>query len=337
MRKGTWTVGCLVALAAMAAAQAQTVALKARYEPGTYVMTTKFDMDSTSTMSSGQSVNQKMKMMMVAEIEAGQRDADGTQTVRLTFKRAVQSVEGGGMAMAYDSADPSSGHPMLGAGLTPMLNRPTVVKMDANDKVASASGMDEVWEDLAADNPAMAKGMKEQFGNRYVSHMVNWAADMMPSGPVAAGSSWDADRKETVPMLGEVQVKQKCTLKEIKSTPGGKVAVIAFTSRIEKDKAEASDTGAPMAMTFSNIRIDQSGTVEVLLDSGLPLSYSADFKQSMELSSKPQEGAEEAPEQGGMNMTMQQNGKVQMSIQKGKYVPPATAPAMPAATGSPAS
>lgn len=338
MPRGAWTVVCLVTLALVAGAQAETVTLKARFEPGTYVMTTKVDMVNTSTMSTGQSMEQKIAMTTVAEMEVGPRDAEGMLTIRLTFKRVAQSMEGSGVSMAYDSVDPASGNQMLAATLTPMLEHPVTIKMDANDKVVSASGLDEAWDALASENPnmaAMAKGMKEQWGNTYATRMVDWPAKMMPPGPVAVGDSWDANRTEALPTLGEASVKQRCTLKEVKSTPAGKVAVIAFTSSVEKDQVKGPEPGAQMAVTFSGIKIGQDGTVEMLLDSGMPLSRLADQKTSMNVSVKPQEGAQGAPESATQNITVQQGGKVEATMQKGKYSPPATAASTRPAAAAP--
>lgn len=338
MSKSTWMAGCLVALAAMASSQAETVTLKTRYEPGTYVMTTKTDMDNITTMPTGETMDQKITVMMVAEMEVSQRAADGTQTIRVTFKRVAQSVAGAGMAMAYDSANPASGDRMLATGLTAMLEHPMAVTMDANDKVVSVSGMDEIWDSMAAENPhmaQMARGMKEQFSDSYVSEMVDWSSNMMPSAPVAVGDSWNTERSLTIPMLGDLAAKQKCTLKEIKSTPAGQVAVIAFTSTMEKDQAQSPQTAAPMPMTVSNIKIGQTGTMEMLLDSGMPQSFLAHQKMSMNMSVTPPAGPGEAPEMETMNMAMQQSGKIEMTIRKGKYAPPATAPATPPAPGGP--
>jgi hypothetical protein len=233
--------------------------------------------------------------------------------------------------MAYDSADPSSGHPMMAAGMAPMIDKPLSVKMDATGKVVSVSGINEIWDAAAAEDSrmaAMAEAMKEQRGAGYITNMVTWASKMMPPGPVAVGASWDIERPEEMAMLGELAVKRHCTLKEIKSTPAGQVAVIAFTSSVQKDKVERATPGAPMTMTASNIKMDQTGTLEVLLDSGLPLSFAADQKMSMDMLMKPQAGAggEEA-EMPPTSMSMQQTGKVEITLQKGKYTPPASAPA----------
>jgi hypothetical protein len=283
-------------------------------------------------------MDQKFKILMVSEMEVGQQDPDGTQTMRLTFKRGAQSVVGRGMTVAYDSADPSSGHPMMAAGLSPMIDKPLVIKMDATGKAVSVSGINEIWDAVAAQDSrmaGMAEAMKEERGASYISNMVNWAGKMIPPGPVAVGESWDIERPETIAMLGELPVKRHCTLKEIKSSPAGQVAVIAFTAAIQKDQVERATPGAPMTMTASNIKMDLNGTLELLLDSGLPLSLVADQKMSMDMLMKPQAGAENEGEPTTMSMSMQQSGKVEVTLQTGKYTPPATAPAPKPAAAAP--
>ncbi|MGA2265281.1 MAG: DUF6263 family protein [Phycisphaerae bacterium] len=338
MRKGLWVAGCLMVLATMVAGQNEKIALKSCYAPGTYVMTMKTDADSTSTMSTGQAMAQKIKMTMVWEMEVGERDANGLTTVRTTFKRMAQSAESNGMVMAYDSADPQATNPMMEKLYAPMIEHPLVAKLDANNKVVSVSGMDEMWDAMSAENPQMARmsqNMKSQFGNNSIARMMDWASEMMPSGPVAVGNTWENNHSQSMPMLGSMELKQKCTLKEIKSTPAGKVAVIAFTSNAEKDKGEGSETNAGMEMTFNNIKLSQNGTVEMLVDSGMPLSSLVDQKMSMDLSMKPKETSESTTQPASMNMTIQQDGKIEMSVHKGKYVPPATAPASQPAAGKP--
>jgi hypothetical protein len=344
MRKGLWMAGCLMVLATMVAGQDEKITLKARYDPGTYVMTMKMDIGGTTTMPEGQSMAHKIKMTIALEMEVGEKDANGLQTFRTMYKRVAQSVETNGMVMAYDSAEPQAGNPMLAKVYTPMLEHPLVIKMDANNKVVSVSGMDEMWDAMIAENPQMAqmaKGMKEQFGNDSIAQMVDWAGKMMPSGPVAVGNSWETNQEEPLPGLGQVELKRKCTLKEIKSIPMGKVAVIAYTFHAEKDEAKGPDTGAAMEMTFNNIKLSQTGTMEMLVDSGMPLSYQGDRKMSMDMSMKSNKTSGGTTQPAGMSMTTQQSGKIEMTVRKGKYVPPATVPAsQPAAsqpiTGKPA-
>jgi hypothetical protein len=330
MRTSAWIAGCLVVLAVVAGSQAQTVTLKAAYQPGSYVMTTTADMAQTSTMSSGEIMNQKFKMLMVSEMEVSQPEADGTQAMRLTFKRGSQSVEGPGMTMAYDSAEPASGNSMMGMGLAPMIDKPLTVKMDSTGKVVSVSGINEIWDNVAAEDSrmaTMAEAMKQQRGTAYITNMVDWANKMMPPGPVSVGQSWDIERPEPIAMLGEIPLKRHCTLKEIKSTPEGQAAVIEFTASLQKDKVEQATPGAAMTITATNVKMDSTGTLEVLLDSGLPLSLAADQKMSMDIVMKPQASPEQEGETPTMSTSTQQSGKVEVTLKKGKYVPPATAPA----------
>ena len=294
MPRGTWMVGCLAVLVAVAAAQAETVTLKARYEPGMYVMTTKVDMDNTSTMSGPagpEGMNQKIQIMMVAEMEVGQRDADGTLPILLTFiKRVAQSLEGGGMAMAYDSAEPSA--PATDAGRRPVPHARTPGDgQDGRQQQGRLGVRHERGLGCRGDREPRHGGDGQRHEGTVRQQLRDPDGGLGrqhdAAGPVAIGDSWDADRTETIPMLGTLQVKQKCTLKEIKSTPAGKVAVIAFTSTIEKSPGRTAETAPATAMTIGNIKIAQTGTMEMLVDSGMPLSHVADQKMSMDMTMKP--------------------------------------------------
>jgi len=342
MRKCVWMAGCLAVLAAAALGEAQKVSLKIGYEPGTYVMTTTTDMNNVTTMSTGQTMDQKMKMTMVVEIDAGQKDPQGTQKLRMTFKRVAQSITGGPMSMTYDSAEPEGGNPMLAMTYRAILDKPIEVTIDKEGKAVAVSGMDEMWDAMATENPAMAQtanAMKEQLGNNYMAQMVDMGYRMMPSAPVGMGETWESDHQLELPMIGKADVKQKSTLKELKDSPAGQVAVIAFTSTIEKPQAEGVESGGTMQVTVDKAKITQTGTTEMAVASGMLLNYAADQKASMSLSMHPGDMPEGQPGAQPVNMAMEQDGKVQMTVQKGKYVPPAPkptgesqpAPAQPAA------
>ncbi len=326
MRKCLWTTTCLAVLAAAAACEAEMVTLKAGYEPGTYVMTMTMNMDGATTMPTGQAMSQKMTMMMVTEMEVGAADEQGTKKMRVTFKRVAQSVSAAGQSISYDSAAPEGGNPMLATTLGVMLDKPMEMKLGADGKVVEVSGMDKMWDAMAAENPRMApmlSNMKQRFGDSYLSNMMDWSHRMMPDKPVAVGQDWDASIEMPIPMLGQVQVKQKCNLKELKDTPQGQVAVIAFTSEMQKEGGEEVEMGTPVSMTVDKAKISQAGTMEMMVASGMPLNYGADQSSAITMTmTPPADSGTEA-----MTMQIQQAGKINMTVRKGKYVAPTTKPA----------
>ncbi|MGA2265280.1 MAG: DUF6263 family protein [Phycisphaerae bacterium] len=344
MYKNLWFVGGLMVLATMAAGQNENgkITLKSRYAPGTYVMTLQLDSNSTSTLPNGQVVDEKHTMTTVWEMEVGNQDANGLTTARMTFKRVAVTNQSKGMIMTYDSAYLQDSNPLMAKVYAPMIGQAVVVTLDANNKVISVSGMDEIADAMAAANLQMTQtsqnfqNLKKTFSNDSLAEAMNWASEVMPSQPVAVGERWETSHSQSPPTLGEIEIKEKCTLKEIKSTPAGKVAVIAFTFNAEKSQGKSTTTNTGMEMTFNNIKIHQDGTMEMLLDSGMPLSSLADQKISMGVSIKPQQPSEGTTQPVGMNGAIQRDNTIKITVQKGKYSPPATAsPEQPPTTGQP--
>jgi hypothetical protein len=339
MRKIVWAAVGLVMLAEAAFGQSEKIAITWGYEPGTYVMTVKMDMDQVTTMSTGQVTNQKIQMMMVMELEAGAKDAQGAQVLTTTFKRASQSLTGGPISMAYDSANPQGGNPMFASLYRAMLDKPIQMKLNKDGKVTDLSGLDAIWDAMAAENPSMAlmaKNMKEQMGDTYLSQMMDLGRRMAPSSPVAVGDSWESDQPLNLPMIGPIQVKQTCTLKRVKDSPQGPVAVIAFNSTMETKEPKSVDTGAPGETTIDKVQIVQTGTIEMAVNGGMVLSGLSDQKTTMRMTmgGAPQPPEANTPAQP-MTMEMQQSGTVETTTRKGKYKPPATAPTTRPATTQP--
>lgn len=229
------------------------------------------------------------------------------------------------------------------AFLAILLDKPIEVKLDATGKIVSASGMNEALDAVAAEDPTkaqMVQGLKEQYGSNQAAQMVDWGGKMMPPGPVAVGASWDRQYAEAIPMIGEVDVKQTCALKELKSSPTGKIAVISFTVTAEKDEITRPAGEGGMEMTFSDIKMGQTGTLELMLDSGMPLSQTTDQTMAMAIAMKrpaaPAAEGQAPPEAPAMQMTTKQASKVRATLTPGKYVPPVIAPVAPVAPEAPA-
>jgi hypothetical protein len=310
MRRNLVTTAVLLCLALPAFAQ-EKVSLQLKYVPGTYVTTTK--MSSEQQITGPQQMNQTMTMTMVREMVVDKPTANGQQ-LHILYRRIQQSVKGGPMEMSYDSADKAEKgdekNPLAVMG--GLVNAPIDVTLDAGGKVAKVKGINEIWDKMAQDSPAVAGQLKKSMGEKMLTEEISQSARQLPSKPVAPGDSWEVSQKQDLPTGGTMDLKMTCTLKKIEEAGGHKVAVIEMTGGTAKpkpDDTEKKPDGDAPAKTMT-MDLQQTGTMKINVATGQ--TEESDIVQDTTMNMVV----------GDMKMNVKGKSKINTTVKEGKYQQP---------------
>lgn len=265
---------------ATAPAAAEKYTLKAKYNPGRYVLEQKADIVQTMTPEGGQPTRHDISQAMTITQAISPADKQGNQTVLLGFRSVQQKISSAGSpSIEYDSqGPPQQQHPLLGATLTPLLQARVTVIVGPDGRVRSVTGMDELWDRLAEQSPAMSAmllGMKKSLGNNMIRETMEKTAQMLPDKPVAIGESWQNELKVDMPYLGARQANQDCTLKAVRTTADGHIAVIDVLSKIESSQPTQTDVGGA-AVTVEKVEFTQKGEIRFNIERGMQESAQLD-------------------------------------------------------------
>jgi hypothetical protein len=301
----------LAMLAAMSLAAAWSsaqdkITLKQKYTPGKYevkqVVTSQME-----TATAGQQVSQDMEMTMVLGLNVAKPDEKGTIKVEMTFDKIKQKVSSGGKAvLEYDSEAAAQTGP-LASVYKSLLSAKISFEVTVDGKIQKAKGLEEIWDSMAKDNPAMAPmadTMKKQFGNAMLENLMTQAAKSFPEKSVAVGDTWKVDTKMNVPIIGELNVSQDCKLKAIE----GKLAVLDITSKAKTEKAVDTKLG-PMTVTIDKMETTQTGTMKVDTESGMAVQQNWDGTMDMSMSMQGPDGEK-------MQTTSKQKMKIEVTMTK---------------------
>ncbi len=323
MFRNTLTALLVLSTASAAFGADEKITIKVKYAPGTYVMTVKRDVNTTTDLGSGRTINQDMSNVTVMEIttdKPGPKD----QKVRITYKRIKRSMDSGSRRMSFDSEDQQDQTPpMMGMGIyRAMVDKTLHLTLDSEGKVIEVTGMGEVLGGLAELNLGtipVLENIKKQVGDQMMK-MFGQTQKFLPKKPIAKGDTWIVDIKQAVPGLGELDLKQNCKLKDILKTSAGKVAVVDFTGKMTSDKPMITQTDSGAKMQVKDVNIEQSGTMKIHLDNTVRTDMTVKMKmKSVVMVTVP------GPQNQQMTIKVRTRGTVQTIVLPGKYVKPAPA------------
>lgn len=323
MRRTIWTVLVVAVVSSSAFAGEEKIMLKQKYPPGTYVMTMTTDMKQEVPMGPRGAMQQDIKMLMVMELVAEPPGDDKSQKLHMTYKRIKMSMTGMA-AMSYDSASTQEQpNPMFGSMFKGLIDAQIDVTLGPDGKVTDVAGMDKIWDAIVKANPGaapMLDQVKKQFGKDMFSQMFSGMDAMLPTGPIVRGHTWATQKKQNLPMIGAVDLKQTFKLKEIRKTPAGRVAIIDFTGKMTTDESKPIAENPAMPVKFGKIQIDQTGTMKLNAETGMMTDVTMNQNMHMEMVIPT------GPEGQEMNMAIKQQGTVNMTVTPGKYKPPTPMP-----------
>ena len=313
----------VVALAVSAASAAEgtgdKVLLKQKFTPGVWLMTTSMKLDQAVTIDGTPQPARQLVQTFVWSLDIGQPDKDGVKTIQIALKQAKQSVARGAETASYDSTGPAEKQePQFARSLGPVLKAKIKATVGADGKVASVTGLNEIWDALAKDTPdaaTFATQMKAQMGDSNIKDLLGKPAEMLPEKAVGVGDEWPPTLKFVMPAGAESEVKQTCKLQEVQTATAGKVAVIQYEGSGKITK-ETSVPMGPVTGKIQNMLSVQKGTVKFNVDLGLVDSLAV-----------TQEGTTTftvpGPEGKTQNIVTKDSSKSDISVVKGEAAPAA--------------
>ncbi len=323
MLKKSLIILSILTIASAAYCEQQKVTLKQTFKPGTYVLTQNQNMQQTTIMGEAGSFSQNVNMLMVMEMVISEPDENGSKKMTTTFKRIVQSITGGPVNMSYDSAEPDEGFNPMASIYEKMLETEISAAVDPEGNLVEVSGISEMFDKMGAEFPdsaPMMEAMKKQFNDEMMKEMIDYSKKFLPTKPVGVGDSWVAASKMNFPMLGEMDIKQNCKLKDIEKTSSGKLALIDFKGTMKTEEGGSFEMQPGMKMEFKKMEMTQDGVMKYDLVLGMMTQLNANQKSNMVLVMPDVAGDEESAEK--MTMVVKQEGVMNMTIKPGKYVPP---------------
>lgn len=308
MRPKLLTLAVVASLGLFVSAFAQEkTEIKALPEPGTYVVETNMDMDMTTTMGGNamQSIPSRNRIVTVMEMDVAPADAEGRRVYKTTYKRFAMTTDSQGMSMAYDSADPTKrSHPASNV-LQNMIDQEVELTVSAEGELTDITGLEEMFEKMAQDTPELAAStdqMKQQMGEQMHNQLLV-GSQMLPAEPVAKGETWELTTKQSMAMLGEMDINYKMTLRDIV----GGVAIVDFEGTT--DSAGGEDGPVPGA-EMKRFKTQHTGSLRQDIETGITSELSINQDIDMLMSA------------GGNDMAIKGETKMTATTKPGEYQAP---------------
>lgn len=292
------------------------IELKVKYPPGTYQTTMAMDSTTAMTMADlGQEPRLvSMSMLMEMRMVYGRPGADGRQEVTMTYTRIRQSTQAGGREMLYDSNNPEEQSSPLAPMYKPMLGAQFVAVIDADGKLVSLKGVDELFEKMAKENPAIAPLMNQFKKSLNMRELFDLGSKFLPAQPVAIGETFEKQADLPVPMFGTLAITYHGRLLSVQKTPAGRIAIIDFSGKAVKAPAAsqpaasspaASEPGEPTS-PFEQARLTLNQTGQQIFNVDKGMVQEATMIQAADVESPITAG----DRQGTMTMSMKQTVKL---------------------------
>jgi hypothetical protein len=195
---------------------------------------------------------------MTAAMTISEPDKDGVKKASCTYGRITQDMTAGPVNMRYDSDDANTASSPMGAAMKGLVGAKITYEILPDGNVRNVKGMDEIWDAMAKENPAMAataEQMKKEFGTDQIqSLMMANSAGYLPKDPVAVGSVWRSSVSIKAPVIGAMVMDANCSLASVKD----KTATIDFDQKGKIDKPTDTKVGANN-MTVQKMDMTQKG------------------------------------------------------------------------------
>lgn len=184
-------------------------------------------------------MNQKVEQWM--RVECLEVDEQGTATCRVTFERMAMTMTMGTRTVSYDSAASTSqpsdpAQAILRRSFGALVGKGITVKISKQGQPLEVTGMTELMEAAWSDVPG-GKHMARMFEGVFNEGAIkdNWfgGIEQLPREPVTVGGTWSSEQRTHMGPLGQVRVKSRHKLMEVKSESGRHVAIVATTTNME--------------------------------------------------------------------------------------------------------
>jgi hypothetical protein len=263
----------VLALFAVASAEAQTL-LQYRWKQGdALVYTTTLKTDSTmSAMPGGADATFAQTMTQRIKLLAAAIAPDGTVTLHQSVEAVSVEMSTPMGKIAYDSGDPASaerdeGAQALGRVFGAMVGSTISVIMAPSGAIQRIEGVqkayDKIIQELPKDRSAtqMAESLKSVLSDAAIRAALEQSFPRMPPQPVKPGDTWTAQISLGSDATGRISGTQTMTLKQIDGAGAPGIATIGVALTL---KQETTPPVGPAGMTMKIG--DSRGTGEIEFD-----------------------------------------------------------------------
>jgi len=277
-----WLMACLVACLSMST-WAQKVELKAKYEPGTYVMTysmagseSTYNKNRTETRGDGRPVyfQERDRVIMTVDMLVGQADDDGNIEVAYTFRTLKKGDW-------YDSTTDAKTKDVTAMVYNAIIGKSLSVTFDPMGNAGDLKGLDELAAAMAGalPNEVPIKQVMPH-AKRFSEYLLDGIgqAAVFPNKPVGKGDTWEISTP-VMPKRGTWCLKQVYKLTEIKD---GVATVTGTAKRTHKNNPEAEKK----AGEISEMNVTIHSTLLIDVATGMVRSATAKHKGMIATSDK---------------------------------------------------
>lgn len=266
-------VAAIIALLLVGCGGPKTYELKMRLKEGaSYRQRLVAEQDLTQTLQ-GQTVEMKQSFGMGWVFDVKKVEADGTATIEVVYDWLSFEQDGPLGLIKYDSADPPDEVSPLALGFAAMLQQGFTMILGADGEVKDIQNTEEMLQ-AVLDNLDLPEGgerdeveasLRSQFSRESLMETMGRSVTTYPSNPVKIGDSWSQESvsSATIP----VRALNTLTLKSVRNG----MAAVAVNSTIESNPDAPGLNVGGMEIRY-DISGDQSGTMEIDLDTGWTLS-----------------------------------------------------------------
>lgn len=173
---------------------------------------------------------------------------DQGKRLEFVFHKNKFKMDMGDMKMDYDSdkpIDPNDPGSMMFAPFNEAIGPAVTVEIDAENKITSLSGIDEIRDKVVSQSPpqiaSMASGI---FSTYYIENLTVPSGN--PLNPVKPGDSWPSNLTQDLGPLGTFFADMQYQFKKMENHEGSECAQIAYSGTIRGSAASEGNNPAQM-------------------------------------------------------------------------------------------
>ncbi len=242
----------------------QQIVLKFNLQPGDkYLFSSAMNQNIVQDMM-GQQMNTTQNMVSDYLYDI-QSIENGITTINVTFSTIKMDMDIAGMQrVSYDSNDPDAATSELKA-LSNLVGQSFLMQVDATGSVQKIDGLAEI---IASVDGQQAEMLKQSFGDSSMIQNMNQLINIYPNKNVGPGDSWIKTFSGPIAGIMQSEASSTFSLAEIE----GDLAILNTDGQMSFSKIEGLGANPMLQGAEFNLTGTQTGTLEVDIKSGLPVS-----------------------------------------------------------------
>jgi hypothetical protein len=251
----------------------EKIELMLRLQEGqSYSIRVTMDQD-ISQRPAGQKMDMRQTLAVEYTFDVQEVDEDGTALVDVIYTAVLYKLDGPGINVEYDSANPPAHVSDAARGFAALVGQGFSMRIAADGQVSDLQGVDAMLDSLTRGlDPVAAQSLREQFGDEALRETMEQMMAIYPEAPVGIGDSW---RKQITVTKGyPIIVDTTWTLEGRREG----VAVIGVRSKIKPNPGAPPLEVGGMTVSY-NLSGEQEGTTE--LDEATGWTVGGQIKQDI--------------------------------------------------------